>query len=264
MRGAAPALPWSARKPGKWSFPPAAGPGEADHVQFRHDPRLRADFPTLVAGTLRLDGVTADAAVDPSPWLAVARERLAGTNEGQLPQIQAWRRAFTAMGLKPTQYRCASESLLRRLRREGDLPSLHPLVDLCNAVSAAYAIPVAALDVDRISGDLQVRRATGGERYDTFTGDVEHPEPGEVVFVDDAGRAHARRWTNRQSGHSAISAATRRAFIVTEALHEDAAADVAALLHALTGAVRAAWPAAAVLVEPPVAAQDPLGTTTDR
>ena len=136
------------------------------------------------------------------------------------------------MGLKPTQYRCASESLLRRLRREGDLPSLHPLVDLCNAVSAAFAIPVAALDADRISGDLEVRRAAGAERYDTFTGDVEHPEPGEVVFVDAAGRAHARRWTNRQSGHSAISAATRRAFIVTEALHEDAAADVTALLDA--------------------------------
>ena len=50
------------------------------------------------------------------------------------------------MGLKPTQYRCASESLLRRFRKEGSLPRLHPLVDLCNAVSMAYAIPVAVLD----------------------------------------------------------------------------------------------------------------------
>jgi DNA/RNA-binding domain of Phe-tRNA-synthetase-like protein len=37
------------------------------------------------------------------------------------------------MGLKPTQYRCAPEALLRRLRKEGTLPPLHPLVDLCNA-----------------------------------------------------------------------------------------------------------------------------------
>ncbi|MEV0129858.1 phenylalanine--tRNA ligase beta subunit-related protein [Dactylosporangium sp. NPDC050688] len=227
-------------------------------MQFRHHPRLRADFPTLVAGTLRLDGVTAGAPADPSPWLDRARARLAGTAEGQLPQIQAWRRAFAAMGLKPTQYRCASESLLRRLRREGDLPSLHPLVDLCNAVSAAYAIPVAALDLDRISGDLEVRRAAGTERYDTFTGELEHPEPGEVVFVDDAGRAHARRWTNRQSGWSAISAGTRRAFIVTEALHEGAAAEVTALLTDLAGALRATWPAATLLEGLPAAgAQGP-------
>ncbi|MEV4508445.1 phenylalanine--tRNA ligase beta subunit-related protein [Dactylosporangium sp. NPDC049525] len=229
-------------------------------MQFRHHPQLRADFPTLVAGTIRIDGVSADSIVDVSPWLATARERLAGSPEGQLPQVQAWRRAFTAMGLKPTQYRCASESLLRRLRREGDLPALHPLVDLCNAVSAAFAIPVAALDADRISGDLEVRRATGGERYDTFAGDVEHPEPGEVVFVDDAGRAHARRWTNRQSGYSAISAATSRAFIVTEALHEGAAADVLALLADLAAAVRATWPAATLLGEVlPSGAQGSLG-----
>ncbi len=224
-------------------------------MQFRHHPQLRADFPTLVAGTIRIDGVTPDppGTADPSPWLATARARLAGTPEGQLPPVQAWRRAFTAMGLKPTQYRCASESLLRRLRREGDLPSLHPLVDLCNAVSAAYAIPVAALDTDRIAGDLEVRRATGTERYDTFAGDVEHPEPGEVVFVDAEGRAHARRWTNRQSGHSAISAATRRAFIVTEALHPTAATDVPALLDDLTAALRTAWPAATLHADLPAA-----------
>ncbi|WP_327011099.1 phenylalanine--tRNA ligase beta subunit-related protein [Dactylosporangium sp. NBC_01737] len=228
-------------------------------MQFRHHPQLRADFPTLVAGTIRVDGVSPDPVVDVAPWLATARERLAGAAESQLPPIQAWRRAFAAMGLKPTQYRCASESLLRRLRREGDLPSLHPLVDLCNAVSAAYAVPVAALDADRISGDLEVRRAAGTERYDTFAGDVEHPEPGEVVFADDAGRAHARRWTNRQSGHSAISAATTRAFIVTEALHEGAAADVPGLLADLAAALRATWPAAVVRVEVPAPAQGSLG-----
>jgi DNA/RNA-binding domain of Phe-tRNA-synthetase-like protein len=39
--------------------------------------------------------------------------------------------------MKPTQYRCASEALLRRFRKEGALPRIHPLRDLCNAVSLA-------------------------------------------------------------------------------------------------------------------------------
>ena len=76
-----------------------------------------------------------------------------------MPEIQAWRRAFAAMGLKPTQYRCAAESLLRRFRKEGSLPRLHPLVDLCNAVSLAFAIPVAVLDVAEIAWPLEVRYA---------------------------------------------------------------------------------------------------------
>jgi len=88
------------------------------------------------------------------------------------------------MGLKPTQYRCAAESLLRRLRTQGSLPRLHPLVDLCNAVSLAFAVPVAVLDADRIAWPLEVRYATGDEDYLTFGGETEHPAPGEVIFAD--------------------------------------------------------------------------------
>jgi DNA/RNA-binding domain of Phe-tRNA-synthetase-like protein len=40
------------------------------------------------------------------------------------PEIRAWRRAFTRMGFKPTQYRYASEALLRRFRKDGALPGL--------------------------------------------------------------------------------------------------------------------------------------------
>ncbi|MGE5287344.1 MAG: phenylalanine--tRNA ligase beta subunit-related protein [Micromonosporaceae bacterium] len=54
------------------------------------------------------------------------------------------------------QYRCASESLLRRFRKEGALPQLHPLVDVCNAVSLAFAIPVAVFDVSKITGHLSI------------------------------------------------------------------------------------------------------------
>jgi DNA/RNA-binding domain of Phe-tRNA-synthetase-like protein len=50
------------------------------------------------------------------------------------------------MGLKPTQYRCASEALLRRFRKDGSLPWIHPLVEVCNPVSLAYAIPIAVAD----------------------------------------------------------------------------------------------------------------------
>ncbi len=60
----------------------------------------------------------------------MAAERLAGRTESELEEIQAWRRAFARMGLKPTQYRCAAESLLRRFRKEGALPRIHPVVDL--------------------------------------------------------------------------------------------------------------------------------------
>jgi DNA/RNA-binding domain of Phe-tRNA-synthetase-like protein len=145
------------------------------------------------------------------------------------------------MGLKPTQYRCASESLLRRFRKEGSLPQIHPLIDLCNAASLAFAIPVAALDVAKIAWPLQVRPATGTENYLSFSGEIEHPEPGEVTFADAQGQAHARRWTNRQSGLSAVRDETAAVLIVIEGVHDSAAADVQNLGTALGDALNEVW-----------------------
>ncbi|MBA9006828.1 B3/B4 domain-containing protein [Thermomonospora cellulosilytica] len=222
-------------------------------MYLQHAKDVWADHPGLVAGAVHATGITAasvDARVE--RYCAIAAERLAAGPESGFPEIQAWRRAFAGMGLKPTQYRCASEALLRRFRKEGRLPRIHPLIDLCNAVSLAYAIPVAALDVARITGFLEVRPATGTETYLTFSGDTENPDPGEIAFIDAAGNAHARRWTNRQSGLSAVREDTASVLIVAEALHDSAATDVPALTDALVTELAAVWdcsPRSAILSE---------------
>jgi DNA/RNA-binding domain of Phe-tRNA-synthetase-like protein len=213
-------------------------------MRFRHTDALWTDYPELSAGALYATGIDAGADVGArvAEYTSRATARLAGASESGFPEVLAWRRAFSRMGLKPTQYRCASESLLRRLRKEGELPSIHPVVDLCNALSVAYGVPVAVLDVDRISGPLlEVRHAHGDEHYTTFGGDTEHPAPGEVTFADSAGRAHARRWTNRQSGHSAVGAHTGGILVVTEAMHEGGAETVPELLKTVAEELTAHW-----------------------
>ncbi|WP_047456192.1 B3/4 domain-containing protein [Rhizobium rhizogenes] len=204
-------------------------------MYFRHSNEMWNEFPDLVPGVLYVEGITTDADVtDPvAKYHSIAKERLAAGAEGEMPEIQAWRRTFSKMGLKPTQYRCASEALLRRFRQENSLPQLHPLVDLCNAISIAFAIPIAVFDLAKISGDLEVRHATGRETYLTFSGETEHPEPREVIFADSTERAHARRWTNRQSGLSAVRADTRSVLIVAEAMHEAAGRDVPKLVETI-------------------------------
>ncbi|RZU75710.1 DNA/RNA-binding domain of Phe-tRNA-synthetase-like protein [Micromonospora kangleipakensis] len=216
-------------------------------MRFRHSPEIWSTFPELTCGVLHATGITPDVDVDArlAPFVETARARLADGPESGFPEIRAWRRAFATMGLPPTRYRCAAESLLRRYRREGSLPRLHPLVDLGNAVSLGYAVPVAVLDVARISGDLAVRHATGEERYLTLAGEEERPEPGEVIFADSAGRAHSRRWTHRQSGRSAVGAATGEVLIIVEAMHTSAGVDVPRMLAELESALAEVWSAPA-------------------
>ncbi|RSM57104.1 hypothetical protein DMH03_28005 [Amycolatopsis sp. WAC 01376] len=209
-------------------------------MRLQHHPEIHAAHPGLAVGTVQASGIIPEMPVDLEKFVERATRRLADGPESEFPEIQAWRRAFARMGLKPTQYRCASESLLRRLRKEGSLPRIHPVIDLCNAVSVAYAVPVAVLDVAKISGSLEVRHARGDEKYVTFAGTVEQPNPGEVIFADEDGQAHARRWTNRQSGHSAVSATTSEVLIVSEGLHATAAEDVRLLIEAIAGELAAA------------------------
>jgi DNA/RNA-binding domain of Phe-tRNA-synthetase-like protein len=214
---------------------------------FSHSPDIWTQCPELVPGVLFARGISTRASVGAqvARFSATAAARLNGGNESALHEIQAWRRVFAKMGLQPTKYRCASEALLRRLRKEGALPRLHPLVDLCNAISAAFAIPIAVFDLSKVVGDMAVRHATGRERYQTFAGEIEHPEAHEVIYADESGNAHARRWCNRQSSLSAVSAGTGTVMIVAEALHESAYEDMRTLLAALMEEIAIAWPGAA-------------------
>ncbi|HKS46398.1 MAG TPA: phenylalanine--tRNA ligase beta subunit-related protein [Amycolatopsis sp.] len=204
-------------------------------MYFQHSADIWAEFPELVVGVVFANRITPGISVAnrTTPFTETAASRLATGTEGEFPEIQAWRRAFSRMGFKPTQYRCAAESLLRRFRKERSLPQIHPLIDLCNAISLGFAVPIAVFDVAQVNGGLTVRHATGDESHLTFAGETEHPEPREVIFADDSGRAHARRWTNRQSRYSAVSDSTGSVLVVAEAMHDTALADVQKLTAAV-------------------------------
>lgn len=211
-------------------------------MYFEHSDDIWKLHPGLNALTIVVTGVRElpEDGERSREWLTRAAERLAGGPESAMPEIAAWRDAFGKMGLKPTQYRCASEALLRRYRKENSLPVLHPLVDLLNAVSMAYAIPIAVFDCDRIEVGISVRPATGDEIYESFQGEKENPLPNEIIFADEAGGAHSRRWTHRQSARSAVNRETARALIVAEALHTRSSDDIASLERELVPELQSA------------------------
>lgn len=156
------------------------------------------------------------------------RERIGETPLSEIPSIASWRRTFSGFGVKPTQYRNAAEALLRRLTKQGDVPSINTLVDIANLVSLRHGLPVAVFDQSHVSGTTTVRFANGDESFTDLGSDlVSHPETGEVVFVDEANVVSARRWCWRQSAQSAAGPATVEALITVEGQHEEAARDVA-------------------------------------
>ena len=212
-------------------------------MYFCHAADIWQEFPQLAAGLLIVDNMhpNVDLEARLQPYFDRARKRLRHGPESSLAEVSAWRRVYSQMGLKPTQYRSAGEALLRRFRQEDDLPRLHPLVDLCNAVSLAFALPVAVFDLAGVEGYLEVRHATGAETYLAFSGETEIPPAGEVIFADGANHVHARRWTFRQSRRSTIRPETAQVLIISEGMHETAAVDIPALIDTLTVEISALW-----------------------
>ncbi len=218
--------------------------------KFSYSEELLMRFPELHSLALFVTGVTAntDVSLSVEHHLAQARAGLERhESESQIPSIQAWRKAYRATGTDPTKFRMAAESLLRRLRLGEDLPGhLHPLVLICNALSARFAMPVAALDVTRINGALQVMMANGDEDYQAFDGTLSKLSAGEVTFKDETGQAHARKWSHKQSALSVVSVETTSAFIVAEGLHSSIAEDMSILESVLMEELRVHWPSASV------------------
>jgi DNA/RNA-binding domain of Phe-tRNA-synthetase-like protein len=219
---------------------------------FGYDDAITERFPAIRAGVIGATGL----ANGPSPAALLgeyraeqeaAAKRLAGTAIADIPPIAAWRRVFTQFGAKPTQYRNAAEALLRRLSKQGEIPSVNALTDLGNLVSIRYAMPVAVVDRAGVAGAITVRFATGAESFaDLGSSASAAPEPGEVIFTDEQNVVCARRWCWRQSAQSATGPATTRALIVVEGHHDTAGQDAAAAAADLTRLLAAHQPASRV------------------
>ncbi len=205
-------------------------------VSFGYDTAITERFPEIRGGVVHAVGLSNG----PSSFSlleayaaeqAAAARRLVETPIAETASIAAWRRAFTAFGVKPTQHRVAAEALLRRLSKTGDIPSISTLVDIGNLVSIRYGLPVAVFDQASVTGSTTVRFADGTEQFtDLGAAESTHPEPDEVVFVDDAGIVSARRWCWRQSAQSATGPDTTTALVTVEAQHADSEEHVTAAI----------------------------------
>lgn len=153
------------------------------------------------------------------------------------PHLVAWREAFRAFGAK--RYRCSAEALIQRVVAGEGLPRINRLVDLYNAVSVRWAIPVGGEDLDRVVGSVRLVFASGSESFDA--GDP--PKPGEVVWADEAG-VTCRRWNWRQGRRTRLEHGTTRAYFLFDALPALGDDALAGAMEDLAARVRAGWPGA--------------------
>ena len=112
-------------------------------------------------GRLKLEGAETLAAP-----LTVQGVSVEGLSEE--PRIREWRKAYQAIGVRPSTYKSSAEQLARRLLKGSWISTPLPLVNLYSAVSVKHLTPMGAYDVERLPAPSVVLRLPR-------EGDVFHP-----------------------------------------------------------------------------------------
>lgn len=114
-------------------------------------------------------------------------------------EVVPYREAFRVLGMNPNKYQCSMEALLTRVAKGKGLPYINAAVDLNNAFSLKYRLPMGTHDIKGSKHDMMLRFSEENDRFIPF-GSMEEEvvEAGEVVYAT-GHDVRTRRWTWRQS-----------------------------------------------------------------
>jgi len=170
-------------------------------------------LPDACFGVVAVRGVN-NAATHPeieallSKNIALCEGKFADVKVKEAPEIVPYREAFRALGINPNKFMCSIEALLTRIAKGKGFPHISPIVDLGNAVSLKYQLPIGAHDMGTVPVSLDVRPAREGDTFIPFgSEETETPDAGEIVYVSGT-EVRTRRWTWRQSEIGKITGET--------------------------------------------------------
>lgn len=180
-------------------------------MEFRIEPQVFDVLPRLCVGVVEARGADNSVArpeVDALLDAAVtdAQARLADMKASDDARVQPYREAFHALGMSPSRYPSSNIALLRRIAKGKGFWRVNPIVDLGNAISIKYGLPLGAHAMAPDEA-LELRFSRPGDVF-VELGATEPDstlDPGELVYAVGS-LVHTRRWTWRQSENGKVGA----------------------------------------------------------
>ena len=127
-------------------------------------------------------------------------------------EIVCYRDAFEQLGINPNKYMSSIEAMVTRVAKKKGLPNINSIVDLGNAISLKYLVPLGAHDIDSANEDICVRFSRQGDIFIPF-GETQEEilEDGELIYAV-GNKVKTRRWIWRQSEQGKITEESKNIF----------------------------------------------------
>lgn len=186
-------------------------------MKFIIRPEIFEKIPDMYVGVVVADGI--DNSINYveinellQKYNNLAKEKFAGANVKERPEIVPYREAFRKIDINPNRYPCSAEALFRRISKGKDLPKINPLVDLNNAISLKYSVPMGTHNLDGSKKNIEMRLSQKDDHFIPLGKDkIEKPDENEVIYAV-GNDVRTRRWTWRQSESGKITPETHSVF----------------------------------------------------
>jgi lysyl-tRNA synthetase class 2 len=208
-------------------------------MHIRIAPEILQKYPGAHVGWLDADVVVKDE----SPHVeslkvkmasVVAERGLKAATLSKHPRIDSWRKIYSAMGVKPSSYKCSLEALLRRILKGQGLWNVSSVVDCYNCISVMAMMPMGAHDLESLDGDLELRFGRKGDLFLPLGagGKVVQVEESHIVYADNT-KICCWLWNHRDNRQCVVTPSTRRAIFIVDAAEEQDTPDVRKALDML-------------------------------
>lgn len=130
----------------------------------------------------------------------------------ELEEIVCYRDSFVKLGINPNKFMSSIEAIVTRVAKKKGFPSISSIVDLGNAVSMKYLVPLGAHDIEGLEDDICIRFSREGDKFIPFGGnEEEYLENGELIYSV-GNEVRTRRWIWRQSEQGKITKESKNIF----------------------------------------------------
>lgn len=174
-----------------------------------------------------------------------ARKKFRSIKPKEHEDLQPYRDSFKKMNINPNKFPCSVEALTSRIVKGNNLPDINPAVNLVNAYSLKYSLPMGAHDLDTDEGSIEVRFSRNGDVFIPFgQTDPEMIEEEELVYAS-GHNIKTRKWIWRQSDRGRVTARSTNIFFPIDGFknynlervitaRDEMAADIERILNAKT------------------------------
>ena len=153
-------------------------------------------------------------------------------SKNEVPAV--WREAYRKFKTKKG-VRSSVENLLKRVLKDNPVGHINPSVDISNAISLKYAIPMGAENVDAFEGTFRLKVTEGDDYFLPIGSDENDPTlPGELCYVDDAG-AVCRCWNWRDGQRTEVTDETPHCVFIMENIQPERLGDLQEAVDELAG-----------------------------